>query len=85
MTQTFPEVLVSRQQRLLSYIVSFFGDVNAAWDVLQATNRGLLEKREGFQIGTSFLNWALSTLRGVSVRATGFGDTTGVIDERFET
>lgn len=36
------------------------GDSEAAWDVLQETNRVLLEKREQFESGTSFVNWALT-------------------------
>ena len=59
-TQTFPEVLASHQQRLLSYIISLLGDADSAWDVLQETNLVLLKKRDEFQPGTSFLNWALT-------------------------
>ena len=59
-TQTFPEVLASHQQRLLGYVISILGDADSAWDVLQETNRVLLEKRDDFQPGTSFLNWALT-------------------------
>ena len=59
-TQTFPEILASHQQRLLGYIISLLGDADSAWDVLQETNRVLLEKRDDFQPGTSFLNWALT-------------------------
>lgn len=57
---SFPELLAAHQHRLLSYIISLLGDTDAAWDVLQETNRVLLEKRDEFQSGTSFLNWALT-------------------------
>jgi len=59
-TQAFPELLASHQQRLMSYIVSLLGNADAAWEVLQESNRVLLEKRGDFQTGTSFLNWALT-------------------------
>jgi len=58
--QSFPEVLAGHQQRLLAYVISLLGDADSAWDVLQETNRVLLEKRDEFQPGTSFLNWALT-------------------------
>jgi RNA polymerase sigma-70 factor (ECF subfamily) len=60
MKTTFPELLASHQQRLLSYVVSLLGDADSAWDVLQETNRVLLEKRDEFRDGTSFTNWALT-------------------------
>lgn len=58
--QSFPELLAGHQQRLLSYIVSLIGDADSSWDVLQETNRVLLEKRGDFQAGTNFVNWALT-------------------------
>ena len=58
--QSFSVVLATHQQRLLSYIVSLLGDADSSWDVLQETNRVLLEKRSEFQTGTNFLNWALT-------------------------
>lgn len=54
---TFPELLASQQQRLMSYVVSLLGNPDAAWDVLQETNRVLLEKRDEFRLGSNFLNW----------------------------
>ena len=57
---TFPEMLATHQQRLHRYIVSLLGDAESAWDVLQETNRVLLEKRDDFQDGSSFLNWSLT-------------------------
>lgn len=53
-------LLTEHQQRLYRYIVSLLGNVDAAWDVLQETNRVVLEKRSEFQFGTSFTNWALT-------------------------
>jgi RNA polymerase sigma-70 factor, ECF subfamily len=57
---TFPKLLASQQQRLMSYVVSLLGEPDTAWDVLQETNRVLLEKRHEFQAGSNFLNWALT-------------------------
>ena len=57
---TFPELLAAHQHRLLSYIQSLLGDADSSWDVLQETNRVLLEKRDEFKLGTSFLNWSLT-------------------------
>lgn len=57
---TFPELLASQQQRLMSYVVSLLGNPDAAWDVLQETNRVLLEKRDEFRLGSNFLNWAIT-------------------------
>ncbi|MEO1973334.1 MAG: sigma-70 family RNA polymerase sigma factor [Pirellulaceae bacterium] len=57
---SFPELLAAHQHRLLSYIVSLLGDAESAWDVLQETNRVLLEKRDEFREGSSFLNWGLT-------------------------
>ena len=56
----FPELLAAHQHRLLSYIQSLLGDAESSWDVLQETNRVLLEKRDEFEAGTSFVNWALT-------------------------
>ena len=56
----FAELLACHQPRLLRYVISLIGDVESAWDVLQETNRVLLEKRGEFQAGTNFLNWALT-------------------------
>lgn len=56
----FTNLLTGHQQRLYRYIVSLLGNVDAAWDVLQESNRVLLEKRGEFEFGTSFVNWALT-------------------------
>jgi len=62
MTQfhSFPELLATHQQRLLGYVISLLGDPEAAWDILQETNKVLLEKRDEFEPGTGFVNWALT-------------------------
>lgn len=59
-TRDFSDLLTGHQQRLYRYIVSLLGNADAAWDVLQETNRVLLEKRDRFEPGTSFVNWALT-------------------------
>ena len=56
----FLDLLTSHQTRLYSYIVSLLGNTESGWDVLQETNCVLVEKRDGFESGTSFLNWALT-------------------------
>lgn len=56
----FTELMTGHQQRLYRYIVSLVGDADAAWDVLQETNRVLLEKRGEFEADTHFVNWALT-------------------------
>jgi RNA polymerase sigma-70 factor (ECF subfamily) len=35
----------------------------STWDVLQETNRVLIEKRNEFSVGTSFVNWSLTVAR----------------------
>ncbi|MEM8911628.1 MAG: sigma-70 family RNA polymerase sigma factor [Planctomycetota bacterium] len=57
---SFAELVAAHQQRLLRYIHSLLGEADSSWDVLQETNRVLLEKRDEFKAGTSFLNWALT-------------------------
>jgi RNA polymerase sigma-70 factor (ECF subfamily) len=59
----FLDLLTSHQARLYRYIVSLLGDLECAWDVLQETNRVLLQKRTEFEIGTSFVNWALTVAK----------------------
>lgn len=56
----FADLLTGHQQRLYRYVVSLLGNAEAAWDVLQETNRVLLEKRSEFEPGSSFVNWALT-------------------------
>lgn len=56
----FADLVTGHQQRLYRYIVSLLGNADASWDVLQETNRVLLEKRDNFEFGTSFVNWALT-------------------------
>lgn len=56
----FADLVTGHQQRMYRYIVSLLGNADAAWDVLQESNRVLLEKRTEFEVGTSFTNWALT-------------------------
>lgn len=56
----FTELLTGQQQRLFRYIVSLLGNAEAAWDVLQETNRVLLEKQNEFEPGSNFVNWAIT-------------------------
>jgi len=58
--EEFVDLLTTHQGRLQSYIASLLQDPEATWDVLQETNRVLIERRDKFEMGTSFLNWALT-------------------------
>ena len=53
---TFPELLAGQQQRLMSYVVSLLGKLDTAWNVVEETNRVLLEKRDEFRPGSNFMN-----------------------------
>jgi RNA polymerase sigma-70 factor (ECF subfamily) len=59
-TCEFADLVTGCQQRLYRYIVSLLGNADASWDVLQETNRVLLERQGDFETGTSFVNWALT-------------------------
>jgi RNA polymerase sigma-70 factor (ECF subfamily) len=60
---SFQELLASHQERILNYVISLLGDHDAAWDILQETNKTLLQKQEEFEPGTSFVNWALTVAK----------------------
>ena len=56
----FIDLLTQHQTRLQSYIASLLANQESTWDVLQETNRVLIEKRGDFAPGTSFVNWSLT-------------------------
>lgn len=56
----FVDLLTSSQSRLQSYIASMLSNPESTWDVLQETNRVLIEKHQQFRHGTNFLNWSLT-------------------------
>lgn len=56
----FIELLTEHQTRLQSYIGSLLANKESTWDVLQETNRVLIEKRDDYVRGTSFVNWSLT-------------------------
>lgn len=56
----FIDLLTQHQGRIQSYIGSLLTNQEATWDVLQETNRVLIEKRSNFVAGTSFVNWSLT-------------------------
>ena len=64
----FIDLLTQHQPRLQSYIGSLLANQESTWDVLQETNRVLIEKHEKFLMGSSFLNWSL-TVAQVQVKA----------------
>jgi RNA polymerase sigma-70 factor len=64
----FVDLLTQHQPRLQSYIGSLLANQESTWDVLQETNRVLIEKHENFLAGTSFINWSL-TVAQVQVKA----------------
>lgn len=56
----FIDLLTAHQARLQSYISSLLANHEATWDVLQETNRVLIEKHKDFMPGSSFVNWSLT-------------------------
>lgn len=60
MPEQFVELLTQHQTRLQSYIASLLSNPESTWDVLQETNRVLIEKQNDFVDGTSFANWSLT-------------------------
>lgn len=56
--ETFVQLLVSEQLRLLNYINMLLADPHAANNVLQETNLVLWRKADEFEPGTSFSAWA---------------------------
>lgn len=64
----FVDLLTKHQPRLQSYIGSLLANQESTWDVLQETNRVLIEKHENFIAGTSFINWSL-TVAQLQVKA----------------
>jgi RNA polymerase sigma-70 factor, ECF subfamily len=57
-SDAFVQLLTEFQSRLYVYILSVVANDRAANDILSDTNATLWQKREEFQIGTSFAAWA---------------------------
>lgn len=57
-TKEFIQKLTGCQGRLYTYILSLIGKSNDARDLLQETNKSILEKASDFTAGTSFSAWA---------------------------
>ena len=55
--------LTDSQGRLYAYIISLVVDREWAKDILQNTNRILLEKADQFEPGTNFIAWAFTIAR----------------------
>ena len=55
----FLRLYVSRQHRIMGYLVTLVGDREVADDLLQETAVTLWEKFDTFEKGTDFLAWAL--------------------------
>lgn len=51
--------LTASQRRLYAYITSLVVRPDQAMDILQDTNRVLLEKADQFEPGTNFIGWAM--------------------------
>lgn len=62
-TAAYAAQLTDCQGRLYAYIASLMGDREQAMDVLQETNRILLEKAARFEPGTNFIAWAFAIAR----------------------
>ena len=58
--EDFIDLLTQHQTRLQSYIGSLLANQESTWDVLQETNRVLIEKQDDYARGSSFLNWSLT-------------------------
>lgn len=57
-TEEFVLNLIECQAKLYSYVLSLTGNKNDAHDILQETNKSILEKAADFTPGTSFPAWA---------------------------
>ncbi|VAX42693.1 hypothetical protein MNBD_PLANCTO02-454 [hydrothermal vent metagenome] len=57
-TKEFIKKLTCYQGQMYTYILSLVGKSNDARDVLQETNKSILEKASDFMPGTSFSAWA---------------------------
>lgn len=66
--QPFAELLIAHQSRLHAFVFAQVLDPNRAVDVLQETNRALLESAPAFRSGRDFLPWAFTYARN-QVRA----------------
>jgi len=53
------EELTASQSRLYAYIFSLTQDANAAWDLLQETNRVLWSRAQHYDARLAFMPWAL--------------------------
>lgn len=62
-TAQYAAQLTDCQSRLYAYIASLMGDREQAMDVLQETNRILLEKAAAFEPGSNFIAWAFAIAR----------------------
>lgn len=62
-TAQYAAQLTECQSRLYAYIASLMGDREQAMDVLQETNRILLEKAATFEPGSNFIAWAFAIAR----------------------
>lgn len=61
--ESFEELLVTHQRRLLLYIKSLVANHHEAEDLLQRTNLILWRKRENFEAGSNFRAWSFAIAR----------------------
>ena len=66
------------QGDLYAYIASLMGDREQVMDVLQETNRILLEKADQFQPGTNFIAWAFQIARYEVLKAVRNANSRGL-------
>lgn len=57
--ELFVQLLTTFQRRLYVYVLTILADEHAAEEVLSDVNATLWQKKDEFQIGTSFSAWAL--------------------------
>jgi len=84
MTSAYPQpesiggLLAEHQSRLYAFVFTLVGDAHLAHDVLQETNRVLLETSERFDGAREFLPWALTVAKN-QVRTARQGKARGRI------
>jgi RNA polymerase sigma-70 factor (ECF subfamily) len=56
-------LLIQAQPRLLSYALALLPNLDSAYDVLQETNRILLERADAYDADRDFVSWACGIIR----------------------
>ncbi|MGB7326819.1 MAG: sigma-70 family RNA polymerase sigma factor [Rubripirellula sp.] len=59
----FNQLLAGLQPQIFAFAMSLLGDLSAAREVVQESNRVILQKRCEFESGTNFAGWAMAITR----------------------